>query len=72
MVASSGIGNLGIEIHLCLPSIERTFPPKGDLNGEGTYLIGYTFLIDVIVLGGDNTLGAFCMTAIEGLILDVV
>jgi hypothetical protein len=53
-------------------SIGGMLPPRGDLSGECAYCSSCTFLLVIIIGGGDGTMGAFCLTTIEGLALDVV
>lgn len=36
-MASFKIRNIGIKVHFCLPSIEGTFLPRGELRGEHVY-----------------------------------
>jgi hypothetical protein len=71
MISSFKIGDLGIKACLGLPFVEGTFLSRGDLRGECAYLSGCTFLHAIVVLGGDNTLGAFYLTTLEGFTLNV-
>ncbi len=71
-MASSGIRNLGIEPCFCLPFVEGTFLPKGDLRGKHACRLCCTLLSVVVIGGGDSTSGTFCLTIAEGLALDMV
>ncbi len=72
MIASFEIGHLGIKACLGLLSMEGTLLPRGDLRGERACLSGCTFLLTIVVLGGDDTLGAFYLTTSKGLTLNVL
>jgi hypothetical protein len=61
IVVFSRIGELGSEVHLCVPSIEETLPLKVDLRGECTCFSSSTLLHDIVVLRGDGTLDTFCL-----------
>jgi hypothetical protein len=72
MIASSEIGHLGIKACFSLLSMGGTFLPRGDLKGECACLSGCTFLLNIVILRADDTLGAFCLTTSKSLTLNVL